>query len=117
MFTPISHEALTKLVKEMTQSRHFTPRVMNRLKNEDPHYERMAMFFAKKTQDELGYVGFKVALDHFAAAYRIMELGQQYNTVLQNDSEKDLPASPQQIAFAEAEFAALLAVCRTPLKK
>ena len=117
LFTPISKEALTKLVKEMTESMHFTPWVMNRLKNEDPHYAYMAEFFARKAREELGGAGFKAALDHFAYAYRIIELGQQYKAPAHEYPEIEPPQSPEEIAYAEAEFAALLAVCRQPLKK
>jgi hypothetical protein len=117
VFMAIDKEAMMKLVEEGAQSPQFASLVLNRLKREDPHYEHMAMFFAKKARDELGDAGFNISLDHFAYAYRIMELGQQHKTPRQNYPEKEPERSPEEIAFAEALFVTLLERLRQPLKK
>lgn len=116
MFTrPIGQPALKRLVKEMVQQgKNFTPSILNRLKNEDPHFHHVAIFFAKKARDELGEAAFKTTLDDFASAYRLLELGQHYAPP---SISGEISVTPEQQIAAEEECAALLGVLMRPPKK
>ncbi len=118
MLPQISREALRRLGEEVSV-RGFTPRTINRLRNENPAYAHLANYFALEAKAKIGEVGFKLALDHFAIFYRIFELSERYpdKKMLLLPPERDELDTASAQAIAEATNIANAAIerCRKPL--